>query len=97
LYLLLGAAYEIGFVGGMGATPGKLLLGLRVVTQETGEMPPGWDKAGLRWLPALVGLMPVLGGVASAAIAIVSLVWLFSDPYRRSVYDRIATTYVAKA
>lgn len=96
LSLLIGASYEIGFVGALGGTPGKLLLGLRVVSQETGETPPGWDKAGLRYLPSLVGLVPILGGLASLAIVIASLVWLFSDDYRRTVYDRVAITYVVK-
>lgn len=97
LSVAIGAAYEIGFVGGMGGTPGKLLLKLRVVSQETGETPPGWDKAGLRYLPSLVGLVPVLGSLASLAIVVASLVWLFSDDLRRTVYDRIAGTYVVKA
>lgn len=96
LSLLIGAGYEIGFVGAKGGTPGKLLLGLRVITQEHGTTPPGWDKAGLRYLPTLAGLVPVLGGIISLAIAVVSLVWLFSDDRRRTVYDRVATTYVVK-
>jgi uncharacterized RDD family membrane protein YckC len=93
---LVGASYEVGFVGALGGTPGKLLLGLRVVTQETGATPPGWDKAALRYLPSLVGLVPVIGGLASLAVLVVSLVWLFSDDRRRTVYDRTATTYVVK-
>ena len=97
LVVLIGAAYEIGFVGLKGATPGKLLLGMTIVTQETGETPPGWEKAGLRYLPTLVGQIPLIGGIFSLVIVIASLVWLFSDTHRRSAYDRIATTYVVKA
>jgi uncharacterized RDD family membrane protein YckC len=94
--LLLGIAYEIGFVGARGGTPGKLVLGLRIVTQETGTTPPGWDKAGLRYLPDLAGLVPVIGGLLSLGITIVSIVWLFTDDHRRTVYDRVAGTYVVK-
>jgi uncharacterized RDD family membrane protein YckC len=94
--IVAGVAYEVGFVGALGGTPGKLMLGLRVVTQESGTTPPGWDKAGLRYLPSLVGLVPFIGWFASMAVAVASLVWIFSDDRRRSVFDRVAATYVVK-
>jgi uncharacterized RDD family membrane protein YckC len=94
--LLLAVAYEVGFVGAAGATPGKMILGLRVVAQEDGTTPPGWDKAFLRYAPDLVILVPVIGGLASLAMVVLSLVWLGTDDYRRTVYDRVATTYVVK-
>jgi uncharacterized RDD family membrane protein YckC len=95
--LALGAAYSVGFVGTLGATPGKLVLGLRVVRQEDGTSPPGWDKALLRYAPDLAGLVPVIGGLVSIAFLILSLVWLGTDPRRRTIYDRAATTYVVRA
>lgn len=94
--LLLAVAYEVGFVGAMGATPGKLMLGLRIVAQEDGRTPPGWDKAALRYTPDLVIIVPVIGGLASLVIVVLSLVWLGTDDRRRTVYDRVATTYVVK-
>jgi uncharacterized RDD family membrane protein YckC len=94
--LLLAVAYEVGFVGAVGATPGKMILGLRIVSQEDGTTPPGWDKAFLRYTPDLVILVPVIGGVTSLALVVLSLVWLNTDDYRRTVYDRVATTYVVK-
>lgn len=94
--LLLAVVYEVGFVGAMGGTPGKLILGLRIVAQEDGRTPPGWDKAALRYAPDLVILIPVVGGLASLVIVVLSLVWLGTDDRRRTVYDRVATTYVVK-
>lgn len=95
--LALGSAYSVGFVGTLGATPGKLMLGLRVVRQEDGVSPPGWDKALLRYAPDLVGLVPLIGGLVSIVFLILSLVWLGTDARRRTIYDRAATTYVVKA
>lgn len=94
--LLISAAWEIGFVAALGGTPGKLLLGLRVADQETGSIPPSLRDAVMRWLPSLVGLVPFLGSLASLAILILSVVWLFSHPQRQTVYDRVATTFVVK-
>ena len=94
--LLLAVVYEVGFVGALGGTPGKLILGLRIVAQEDGRTPPGWDKAALRYAPDLVILIPVIGGLASLVIVVLSLVWLGTDDRRRTVYDRVATTYVVK-
>lgn len=94
----MGAVYEIGFVGIRGATPGKLALRLRVANRDTGAVPPGWDKAALRWVPALATLLPFgIGNLASLAITVGSLIWLFTDDRRRSVYDRVAGTYVVQA
>lgn len=95
--IALGAAYSIGFVGTLGGTPGKLALGLRVVRQEDGVSPPGWDKAFLRYAPDLVGLVPLIGGLVSLVFLVLSLVWLGTDTCRRTIYDRAATTYVVKA
>jgi uncharacterized RDD family membrane protein YckC len=96
LSLFVAVAYEVGFVGTMGATPGKLALGLRIVTQEDGTTPPGWDKAVLRYAPDLVVLVPYIGTLGSLGILVASLIWLGTDDYRRTVYDRVATTYVIK-
>lgn len=97
LSLLVAVAYEVGFVGTLGATPGKMALGLRIVAQEDGATPPGWDKAALRYSPELVVLIPLIGGLVSLVFLVASLIWLGTDDHRRTVYDRVATTYVVKA
>lgn len=96
LSMLVAVAYEVGFIGTIGATPGKLALRLRVVAQEDGRTPPGWDKAFLRYAPFLVALIPVIGPLLSLGVLVLSLVWLGTDDRRRTVYDRAATTYVVK-
>jgi uncharacterized RDD family membrane protein YckC len=96
LSIAWGAAYEIGFIGLRGATPGKALLGLKVLDARTGECPPGLGPAAMRWAPALLGLIPVLGNVAGLAIAVASGVMISSDAQNRSVYDRVASTVVVK-
>lgn len=94
--ILAAVSYEVGFIGVIGATPGKLALGLRVISQEDGRTPPGWDKAFLRYAPFLVALVPEIGPLLSLGVVVVSLVWLGTDDRRRTVYDRVATTYVVK-
>jgi uncharacterized RDD family membrane protein YckC len=85
--------YEVGFIAVKGATPGKMLMGIRVITQR-GVDPPGWGPAFLRYVVNLVGIIPGVGGIASFVILIVSFVFLFTDERRRTVPDRIASTYV---
>jgi uncharacterized RDD family membrane protein YckC len=85
--------YEVGFIAVKGATPGKMAMGIGVITQRGGD-PPGWGPAFKRWVVNLLGIIPVLGGLASLVILIVSFVYLFTDDRRRTVPDRIATTYV---
>lgn len=89
-------AYEVAFVAVKGATPGKMLVGIRVVS-DTGAFPPGWGKAFGRWALNLLNLIPYLGGLALFVIQIVSLVFLFTDGERRTVFDRVAGTRVVKA
>jgi uncharacterized RDD family membrane protein YckC len=79
-----------------GGTLGKLVLGLRVMDQETSSIPPGGKDAFMRWLPSAIGIIPLLGPIVSLVFLILSLVWLFSDSHRRTIYDRFATTYVVK-
>ena len=93
--LVTGIAYEIGMVAAIGATVGKLVVGTRIVTAD-GTTPPPIGVAGLRWLPNLVSIVPFAGPLISIAILLASLIWVFTDPRRRSIYDRAATTYVTQ-
>jgi uncharacterized RDD family membrane protein YckC len=95
--LLISAAYEVGFVIWKGGTPGKLILGLRIVEMENGSTPPDQNHAVMRWVPSLVGYVPILGGLISLVIFIISLVWLFSDANRQTVFDKVGKTFVVKS
>jgi len=94
LMLIVGVCYEVGFVTTKGGTPGKLILGFRIVEVETGQTPPRGSIAALRWAPGLIGVIPFIGAIASIAIFVMCVYWLFSDVNRQTVYDRVAKTYV---
>ena len=94
LTLVVAVFYEVGFVTTKGGTPGKLILGFRIVEVENGMTPPKGSVAALRWAPGLIGVIPFIGPIASIAIGVACLYWIFSDPNRQTVYDRVAKTYV---
>ena len=95
LGLIIGILYEVGFVATRGATPGKSILGLKVITED-GQDPPGWGPAFMRWLPALVGILGTIGSVLSLILAIASGVMISSDDENRSVPDRVGKTRVIR-
>ena len=94
LMLVVAVFYEVGFVTTKGGTPGKLILGFRIVEVENGVTPPKGSTAALRWAPGLIGVIPFVGAIASIAIFVMCVYWLFSDPNRQTVYDKVAKTYV---
>ena len=86
LYSLFCIFYYVYFWGARGATPGKSLLGLTVVT-DSGETPIGYGRAFLR----LVGY-----GASSLLLGLGFLLIAFS-PDRRALHDRIAGTRVERS
>lgn len=88
-------AAEVAFVALKGATPGKLALGIEIIRQD-GTSPPGWRAAALRSVLVALSLVPYLNLVTSV-LALASLILLFADPRRRTIEDRIATTYVVRS
>lgn len=80
----LGLGYAAWFTGSTGQTPGKMLLGLRVV--ETDGRAPGYLRALLR---------AGLGALGSVALGLGALP-LFFDPARRAFHDRLLRTRVVK-
>jgi len=77
-----------------GATPGKLILGLTITTEDGETTPPGARKAILRSLPYLIGNIPVLGFFVVVGALIASIFMISSDPENRSAFDRIGDTRV---
>jgi uncharacterized RDD family membrane protein YckC len=85
LYLgMLGLFYAVYFTGTTGQTPGKLMLGLRVVGAS--GRPPSYGRALLR---ALVGGL----GIALAGSVLVPMAF---DPARRTLHDRLFRTRVVR-
>ncbi|MFD8417077.1 RDD family protein [Streptomyces sp. NPDC059650] len=81
--VVFGLLYEVLPTARWGRTPGKKLLGVRVLSAAT-YRPPGFGAALSRWLVGAF-LGPV-GGL-----------WCLADrPRRRAAHDRAAGTYVAR-
>jgi uncharacterized RDD family membrane protein YckC len=85
--------YEVGFVAIKGATPGKMLMRVRVV-READHQVPGWGPAFLRWVPNLASLVPCVGGLISLGLWTWALVNLFNHPKRQTPFDLTASTIV---
>lgn len=93
-------AYEILLTTKTGATLGKKIFSMRIVNEADGS---AVDESVMfsRCLPFLVigivGAIPILGLLSiplSLVVVILSLVWIFTDDKRRSVYDKVGKTIV---
>jgi len=80
--LFLDMVYFTWFHGAVGQTPGKMMLGLRVV-QATGE-PMTFGLAFLRWVGYLVSKIAVYLG----------FIWIAFDRRKQGWHDKIAGTVV---
>ncbi len=95
LSALITAAY-IGIIVTKAATPGKLMLGLRI-TEADGETSVTPRGAVMRSLPYIVGLIPVLGGLIVLGCGIAAIVMIGNDSAEhQSIYDRIGNTRVVR-
>lgn len=83
--------------GMLGWTPGKRLFGLRVITADLGEMPPGRGTALRRNVPLCIGVIPLVGPYAVLVILVGNVVVVLRDPKHRSFYDRVGNTFVVRA
>jgi uncharacterized RDD family membrane protein YckC len=98
--------YNVGAVALWGATPGKQLMRIEIIRQSDGGTPPGWMTAFVRYLPtlavALLSQVLVLISLTMASLVsnlsivvqVASLLLIFSDRTRRSVYDMVGKTNV---
>ena len=91
--------YNVGFLMWKQATPGKLLLGLRVRLRERpGPMPLGTIL--VRWLTQfapsyLLGQVPFVGYLTSTYVLLDSA-WPLWDDKRQAIHDKAAKTNVVK-
>jgi uncharacterized RDD family membrane protein YckC len=93
---LIVAVLQMVMIAYLGGTPGKLMVGLRITTDDGATTPPGLSRAFRRMLPAFVGIVPYIGGLIGIGFMVMSLVWVNTDPERRSAYDRFAGTRVVR-
>ena len=89
---LVGAAYYIIFTVSRGQTPGKMLIGTRVVMQQSGQIPSPVPST-VRWF--VPGVWVFLPGVSIISVVIYG--WLLFDPLRRGLHDKAAKTVVVRA
>lgn len=108
LTILVDFLYNVVCTAQFGGTPGKLMLGLRVIRTDGARV--GLGVAFRRWVLILVLL--VLGSVPDASFSpailvigmfaifarfgllLANLILVLTDERRRSVFDRVASTYV---
>lgn len=91
--------YSVVCTARFGGTPGKLMLGLRVISQD--GPPADMSVAFRRWTPSLalivLGFIPIVGlfaGFGRFALLIANLVMVLVDDRSRDVFDHVGRTYV---
>lgn len=100
LGLIIVVAYEVFLVANTGQTLGKMALNLKVVKAD--RSPADLPTAFRRMLPYIVltlvgSIIPVLGIITlpiAIIIGLVSLVFLFTDAQRQTVWDKVGGTIV---
>ncbi len=85
IYLIIALVYAPYFWVTRGATPGKQLLGLRVVSTTGGPLTVG--QAIVRYL----------GYIVSGAVCYIGFIWAAFDDNKQGWHDKIANTYVIKS
>jgi uncharacterized RDD family membrane protein YckC len=75
----------IGFWIALGASPGKLMLRLRIVDEPTGGRPTAWQCIG-RYFMALIGILCVGLGY----------LWIAIDPRKQGWHDKLVRTLVVR-
>lgn len=76
-------------IWGKGQTPGKSLLGMRVVVNDTGRAAT-WGTMALRELLA----KGLLGTITFGITTIISVVMILATDERQGIWDRIVSTTV---
>ncbi len=90
--------YALVFLRWKQATPGKLLLGLRVRQREVpGPMPWAVILRRVGFVLALSGVAQVPGiGLLFAAAALVDYLWPLRDSKKQALHDKVAGTNVVR-
>ena len=83
--LLLSVVYPVYFWALRGATPGKQVFGLRVLSMD-GETPIGWQRAMLR----------VIGYIINCFVMGIGFLLIAVSEEKRGLHDRLADTRVLR-
>jgi uncharacterized RDD family membrane protein YckC len=98
VYFLVGLVFEVGFLKGFNATPGKMLLGTEVRLREApGALP--WKAVLLRWLGkrgySVLGLIP-FAFLLTGLYYVIDMLWPLGDSKRQALHDKMAGTNVVR-
>lgn len=84
LSLLVNIAYFVGFWVWRGQTPGKMLLGIKLVSIDASNV------------TISVALLRYLGYIVSGAVLFIGFIWIAFDSRKQGFHDKMAETYVVK-
>ncbi|MDH3683143.1 MAG: RDD family protein [Acidimicrobiia bacterium] len=93
-------AYETVLVGLRGQTLGKMAVGTKVVRADgsPADMRDGFIRISPYLALGVLGsFIPFLPLLINIVLVVVSIVFLFTDPNRQAVWDKIAKTIVVNA
>lgn len=98
IQLGVGLVYHVGFLVWRQATPGKMLVGLKVrLREQPGPITLG--TALVRWLtqfgPSLLGIVPVVGTL-TGLYALLDVLWPLWDDKKQAIHDKAAGTNVVR-
>lgn len=97
--LLFAALYNIGFHVSRGATPGKMLVGIRV-RQVDRDRNPELTAASKRWLvqfgPGMLNGLPLIG-MLSGFFSIADHLWPIWDAESQALHDKVGRTLVVRS
>lgn len=81
---IIGLVYVIGFWTWRGQTPGKMVVGVKIVKTDGSSI--GVDRAILRYI----------GYIVSTITLLIGYLWIAWDSRKQGLHDKIAGTYVIK-
>lgn len=84
LGFILVIGYFVGFWATSGQTPGKMAMGIKVISSD--GSPVSWGKAVARYL----------GYIISSLVLYLGFIWIAFDAQRQGWHDKIAGTYVVR-
>lgn len=92
-------AYEAFMVGTQGATAGKMALNMKVVNEDgsPADLNTGLRRMFLYIAFIFINLIPFIGGLLFLVVAIVGLVFLFTDDKKQTPWDKVGKTLVVDA
>lgn len=93
--LVIIATYEVVFPVVIGATIGKIAMGLGVVSDDGSTV--AQENALIRVAPALLAAVPVYGVYLAALVALLSIPVMMADRRTQAIWDKLAHTVVVKS